>query len=169
MSEIPRFVYHPDPVRTGSIIESDDECERCGMARGWMYSGPIYAVDEIEFVCPWCIADGSGASEFDAEFTTTDGSPSEVPGHVLDEIVHRTPGFEGWQQERWLFHCGDGAEFYGRAGWAEVSASPGAVESLRTDGWPEDVLPSLRPDGDLTAYLFRCRHCGQFLAYADSS
>ena len=28
MSEpLPRFVYHPDPIATGSIVESDEVCE----------------------------------------------------------------------------------------------------------------------------------------------
>lgn len=150
-------------------MESDAECERCKASRGWVYSGPIYAVEEIEFVCPWCIADGSAASDFEAEFTTTDDAPNDVPEQVIDEVLHRTPGFAGWQQERWLFHCGDGAEFRGRGGWAEVSGTPSVIDALLRDGWPDDVLQYLHPDGDLTAYLFRCRHCNELLAYADAS
>ena len=150
-------------------MQSDEACERCGRDRGYVYRGPVYAVDEIEFVCPWCIADGSAAVEFDADFTTVDGAPSGMDASITDEIVHRTPGFAGWQQERWLFHCNDGAEFLGRAGWSEVSAAPGALDSIRNDGWSDDVLQYLHPEGDLAAYLFRCRHCGEFLAYADST
>ncbi|MGH3347143.1 MAG: CbrC family protein [Nocardioides sp.] len=36
------------------------------------------------------------------------------------------------------------------------------------DGWQRDVLQYLREDGDLTAYLFRCRQCGAQVAYADA-
>jgi uncharacterized protein CbrC (UPF0167 family) len=166
--QLPVFPYHADPVGTGSIAESDEVCERCGEPRGFVYTGPTYAKDEVEYLCPWCIADGSAAQEFDAEFTTTDGAPREVASAVLDEVVHRTPGFGGWQQERWMFHCADAAEFLGRAGWNEVTATPGALESLLVEGWREEELRFMSVTGELTGYLFRCRHCGAGLAYADN-
>lgn len=92
---LPQFPYHPDPVATGSVVESLEVCERCGKARGFVYAVPVYAVEDVEFLCPWCIADGSAADQFDADFTTADGAPSDVPAAVLDEIVRRTPGFAG--------------------------------------------------------------------------
>jgi uncharacterized protein len=165
----PSFPYHPDATATGSLVESHDECERCGLARGLVYAGPAYAVDEIEFICPWCIADGSAAHAFDAEFTTVDGAPSDVPEAVLDEVLHRTPGFAGWQQERWLFHCSDAAAFLGRVGYPDVAELPDVIQSLAHDGWPPEHLRYMSADGDLTGYLFGCRHCGTRLAYADAS
>ena len=91
-------------------------------------------------LCPWCIADGSAALRLRIEFTDVgDDVPDDVPGGVLDEITERTPGFNGWQQEHWLYHCGDGAAFIGT-----------------TEAAGE------------TAYRFRCRHCGIGLAYTDS-
>jgi len=169
MPQLPAFVYHPDPVATGSVVASDEACERCGEVRGLVYAGPTYAVEEIEFLCPWCIADGTAAQEFDAEFTTVDGVSGDVPATVIDEVVHRTPGFAGWQQERWMFHCADAAEYLGRVGWDEVANLPNGVEALLKDGWPEDQLRLMAVDGDLTGYLFRCRHCRRALAYADST
>ncbi|MGH3347144.1 MAG: CbrC family protein [Nocardioides sp.] len=112
MSELlPSFRYHPEPLRTGSLVMSTAACEQCGQARGYAYAGPTYSVAEVETVCPWCIADGSAARYFDAEFTTVDGAPAGISDDVVDEILHRTPGFAGWQQETWLFHCADAAEF----------------------------------------------------------
>ncbi|CTW99108.1 colicin E2 tolerance protein [Escherichia coli] len=32
------------------------------------YSGPFYCVDEVEHLCPWCIADGSAAEKFAGSF-----------------------------------------------------------------------------------------------------
>lgn len=165
----PAFRYHPDPLATGSLVESTDECERCGQARGLNYVGPTYAVEEIETICAWCIADGSAAQEFDAEFSTVDGAPDDVPATVFDEVVHRTPGFAGWQQERWLFHCSDEAAFLGKIGYQDVAELPDVIQSLIADGWPADVLPHMSADGDLTGYLFRCLQCGTQLAYADAS
>jgi len=168
-SAAPAFRYHPDPIATGSLVESPEECERCGQARGLVYAGPTYAVDKVEFICPWCIADGSAAREFDASFTTVDGAPSDIPTAVLEEVLHRTPGFAGWQQERWLFHCSDAAEYLGRVGYREVADMPDVLQALAEDGWGPEHLPSMSADGDLTGYLFRCRHCGTKLAYADAS
>ena len=164
---LPAFAYHPDPLSTGSVVRSAEECERCEVARGYVYAGPIYSAQEIEFLCPWCIADGSAARAFDAEFGNVDGAPSDVPVGVLEEIVRRTPGFAGWQQERWLFHCSDGAEFQGRAGYNDVAPLPGVLDLIAADGLPQDALQHMSKDGDLTGYLFRCRHCSTPLAYAD--
>jgi uncharacterized protein CbrC (UPF0167 family) len=50
-----------------------------------------------------------------AEFTDVGvGVPNDVPQAVLEEVSQRTPGFLGWQQERWLYHCSDAAAFLGR-------------------------------------------------------
>lgn len=139
---------------------------------------PYAAEDLRDALCPWCVADGSAAAAFDATFTEltgTDPGTEGVPAAVLEEIAHRTPGFSAWDQERWLFHCGDGAAFLGAAGWAEVMDLPEAVEALRAQAktWGllgEDAdafVGSLDIDGASTAYLFRCLHCATHLAYAD--
>lgn len=163
----PAFRYHPDPIATGSVVADAGECESCGEQRGFVYRGPIYCVDEIEVVCPWCIADGRAAATFDASFTDVVEPPAGVRSEVVDEILHRTPGFAGWQQERWLFHCGDAAEFLGRVGHAELLDHPDALDMLASDGNPPELVEALSTDGDATGYLFRCLSCGQHLAYAD--
>jgi uncharacterized protein CbrC (UPF0167 family) len=144
---LPTFRYHPDPVATGSVEASDAECPCCERARGHVYVGPVYAEDELVGLCPWCIADGSAAERLGAGFADVDG---DVPDEVRTEIGERTPSFTGWQQERWLVHCGDACAFLGRMGQAEL-------------------VEAIHPDGDLTAYRFRCLHCGAHLAYTDAS
>lgn len=165
---LPEFRYHPDPVATGSVIESTEACERCGQARGFIYDGPTYAEEDVETLCPWCIADGSANEELGAEFTDVEEAPEDVPTTVLDEIVERTPGFHGLQQERWLFHCADGAEFLGMVGYEDVADIPDVIQSL-TEEWDAEDLEDMEADGDMTGYLFRCRHCGTKLAYADEA
>ena len=181
MSEepLPTFRYHPDPVGTGAFEQQAGTCRSCGRARGWVYVVPPYAVENLrDALCPWCVADGSAAARFDAVFTDLvehDDDLDGVPPEVLDEITHRTPGFSGWQQERWLFHCGDGAVFLGAAGRAELADLPDAVDRLKEQaaqwGFTGDdadaFVGSLDVDGASTAYLFRCLHCGTHLAYAD--
>jgi uncharacterized protein CbrC (UPF0167 family) len=162
---LPTFRYHPDPVATGSVEASDGRCPRCEQARGFAYVGPVHADEDVEGLCPWCIADGSAAERFDAEFTEVDG---EVPDEVLVELTQRTPGFTGWQEERWLVHCDEGAAYLGRIGYDELAAHPDALAMVR-DEVGDDHTEALHPDGDATGYLFRCLHCGAHLAYADAN
>jgi uncharacterized protein CbrC (UPF0167 family) len=112
---------------------------------------------------------------FDAVFTDVSWAPDDVPSDVAEVVLRRTPGFNGWQQERWLHHCRDGAEFLGAVGARELAPFPDVVASLRSDAmrfsWPldevESYLAALSRDGQPTAYLFRCRHCRTHLAYSD--
>src|SRR4051812_46822794 len=124
---LPTFVYHPDPLATGSVVPSSDACECCGRARGYEYTGPSYATIELAAICPWCIADGSVHAKFGAEFTDRESignwrAQGPVPAEVVDIIATRTPGFSGWQQERWWVCCNDGAAFLGSAGQKELQA-----------------------------------------------
>ena len=71
---LPSFKYHSAPVATGNVVESDIECCCCGKARGYIYIGPVYAIEEYdECICPWCIANGSAHEKLDASFTDEDG------------------------------------------------------------------------------------------------
>ena len=176
---LPAFRYHPDPLATGSIIPSPAACRRCGQARGYIYTGPVYAIEELEDAfCPWCIADGSAAGQFDAEFVDPEaiggyGTWDPVSGEVTEEVSRRTPGFNGWQQERWWTHCGDAAEFLGVAGHSELESRwPAAIPAIRVESelegadW-DDYFRSLDRDQGPTAYIFRCRGCGGLGGYSD--
>ncbi|MFC9293951.1 CbrC family protein [Streptomyces sp. NPDC057011] len=152
---LPEFPYHPDPLATGSVAAADAACACCGRDRGYLYVGPVYAVEEpAGRICPWCIADGNAAARYEAHFSggaAGDDAPMEV------------------------LQGGDGAAFLGRAGARELEAHPDAVEFLRSEvsdlGWqPEQVeqyLADLDKDGQPTAYLFQCRVCAVHLAYSD--
>lgn len=174
---LPEFPYHPDPIGTGSVKPSSTECLACRQTRGFVYAGPTYAVEElVEAICPWCIADGTAARLFEADFTDVgSGIPDGIPESVIETIARRTPGFLGWQQEHWLYHCNDGAAFLGAVGSDVLTNLPDAIESLRREGeengWtPEqidDYIDHLDKVGQPTAYLFRCRHCRTHLAYSD--
>lgn len=110
-----------------------------------------------------------------AMFSDAVDVPDDVPLSVVEEITRRTPGFAGWQQEAWLYHCGDGAAFLGSAGYRELEAYPEALAMLCADhqryGWSpadtEEFLRGLDRTGEPTAYLFRCLHCNTSLASWD--
>ncbi len=178
--QLPSFRYHPDPLATGSIERSDNACECCGETRGFIYAGPVYAEDELEgCICPWCIASGAAREKLDAEFVDPaavggHGSWEAVPESVVHEVAFRTPGFTGWQQERWWTHCGDAAQFIGPAGAADVARhGPVTLEHLRVDlGWEpgerfDAYVRSLDAEGQPTAYLFKCLRCGEVGGYSD--
>jgi len=176
---LPEFRYHPDPLATGAIEASGAICIVCGRARGYVYTGPVYAERELnEQLCPWCIADGRAYQQLGAEFVDGEGivgygTGESVPVSVVRELVERTPCFSGWQQERWFTCCGDAAAFIGRAGKAELQAAGRvALEVVRSEAgyegsdWDE-YLEVLDADGSPTAYLFRCLHCGKIGGYSD--
>ncbi|GIF64607.1 UPF0167 protein [Asanoa ishikariensis] len=178
------FRYHPDPIATGSAERAEHVCHVCGQHREVRYTGPIYG-RRAENLCLDCIHSGEASRALGiggdevaqpADFTDAVGVPDDVPPEVVMEITRRTPGFVGWQQESWLFHCADGAAFLGPAGYRELAAHPDAVDMIRADlrrsGWAEqyaeDFIRSLDRTGEPTAYLFRCLRCGAHLASWDS-
>ena len=176
---LPTFKYHPDPISTGSIERSTQTCLSCELARGFIYKGLPYAENELEdCICPWCIADGTAHQKFNAEFVDAGGiggygAWESVSDDIVAEVAFRTPGFTGWQQERWFTHCGDAGAFLGRVGHQELlEYGAEAIAAIKAEigyegkDW-EDYLESLDKDADPTAYLFRCLHCGAFGGYSD--
>src|SRR4051794_25675252 len=178
--QLPDFKYHPDPIGTGSVVDSSETCVACGQARGYIYAGPVYAEDELQDqLCPWCVADSTAHERFGAEFTDAamiggGDKWDEVPESVIAEVAQRTPGFMSWQQEEWFTHCGDAAAFLGSFGHEELGElDPAAVEAIRQDtglkgaAWTR-FYRALDREGSPTAYLFRCLHCGTYGGYTDS-
>lgn len=175
--EFPRFKYHPEPTKTGSIVPSTQVCPVCGESRGFAYSGIPYGVKEVEHICPWCIATGLAHERFGVEFTDIAGVGGygqweKVPQEVAEEVAFRTPGFAGCQQERWFTHCGDAAEFLGPMSKAELERmGPEAIEAVLRGCEQEGVnwgfFSKLAQRHKATAYLFRCHRCGQLGGYFD--
>lgn len=179
---LPTFQYHPDPISTGSVARSDQQCVVCRESRGYVYTGPVYADGEYdESICPWCIADGSAHEELGATFHDGAAVPGSdfltappVDDAIIAEVCERTPGFSGWQQEQWFTCCSDAAAFLGRAVSRELKTLwPEAIPSLQEstgmvgEEWDE-LLESLDRKSGPTAYVFRCLHCGKYGAYQDS-
>lgn len=176
--DLPAFPYHPDPVASGSIVASEAACACCGKRRGFIYAGPVYSERELDdALCPWCIADGSAHRTFDANFADPAGFADAIAPEVVDEIAFRTPGFNAWQQEKWLSCCGDAAAFLEPVGHAELRLRhpqlEGAlmmyiVHELEISGAAAvRLLQSLDRDRGPTAYVFSCRHCDNKPAYID--
>src|SRR5262245_46527800 len=112
---LPSFRYHPDPVRSGVLAESDTVCRACGQARGWIYTGPSYGPEDLdEAMCPWCIADGTAARLLDASFSSDHSlRASGLASDIVEEVTLRTPGYVCWQSEDWAVYCEDACAFVG--------------------------------------------------------
>ncbi|MBR6100926.1 MAG: CbrC family protein [Ruminococcus sp.] len=172
---IPTFKYHPDPIGTGAFIQGEpQECSCCGKATGIWYENPFYtAEDSVDCICPECIAGGRAAEKFDGEFQGAANTDDVSDPAKLDELVHRTPGYCGWQQEYWLAHCDDFCAFVGYVGWDEIvkmGLDKEIEETYDQDvcGFDfEDIKENLMNDGSMQGYLFRCLHCGKHFLYAD--
>jgi uncharacterized protein CbrC (UPF0167 family) len=67
-SELPKFKYHPDPIKNKVIEKAKTRCPVCNKQREYVYTGPFYSTEDVEGICPWCIADGSAAKKYSGEF-----------------------------------------------------------------------------------------------------
>jgi hypothetical protein len=168
---LPYFCYHPDPLTTGSVVASDKECVCCNQARGYIYVAPVYATNDLdESLCPWCIADGSAATQLGASFA--DSYPlhkAGVPDEITEEVNLRTPGYISWQQEYWLSHCNDACEFHGDASAKDVETASLETKQSWLEEYKQDeagwtwATEGYQPGGNSALYKFVCRHCRQVL------
>ena len=174
--ELPHFPYFPDPLANGCIIEKQATCPCCGEDRSYMYVGPIYSaeVDDETEACPWCIADGSAAAKWSAEFNDVLNLPQGVPDQVAEIIKTRTPGYETWQGNRWLFSETDALIFFGEVVGADLleegnqAKIEACLAALSRFNLPKGFcLSEVKGAGEPALYLFQDRDTLAFRAYAD--
>ena len=139
-----------------------------------MYVGPIYAPDGAEEVCPWCISEGRAASQWSASFNGVHEAPNSVPQGVLEEVEFRTPGYETWQENRWLFSETDALVFLGEVIGSQILAEGDAAKieaclnALSEWNLPADLeLSEVVIGGQPAVYLFRDRATVGYRAFAD--
>ncbi len=173
-SGLPFFKYHPDPLGTGAFSQplfGDDEvCECCGKVAKIYYEGPCYCEEEVYILCPECIASGEAAKKFDAMFQDSGSTDDVSDKSKLDELVHRTPGYRGWQQEYWRAHCDDFCAYLGPVGVKELKQY-GIYEEVLADPTLTDhereMISYTSNNGSVQGYLFKCLHCGTHLVHYD--
>ena len=173
--ELPKFRYHPDPIGTEAFKKANEPqvCECCGKETEYYYRDPFFSIDDVKCLCPWCIADGSAANKFDGAFQDEYSCDEIDDDSKLDELIHRTPGYCGWQQEYWLAHCGDYCAFVGYVGMKELEdiGIADKLESIyRKDAAMfdiQDIRECMTNNGSMQGYLFKCLHCGKYQLYAD--
>lgn len=168
--KLPYFKYHPDPFQTEVFKQREEPvvCPCCGKPTAVTYEGPFYSVEEVAGLCPACIASGAAAQKFDGAFQDSYSVDEVSDERKLEELIYRTPGYCGWQQEYWRAHCDDYCAFVGYVGYRELEQMGLLEEVLEDlDGWEREHISDLTKDGSVQGYLFRCLHCGKHLLHID--
>jgi uncharacterized protein len=170
---LPVFRYNPDALALGIIKKQQTNCPSCGKIRAYVYDGPFYTTQNIEGLCPWCIKDGSAAKKYHGEFQDSASCEEVKNGAALEELLHHTPGYSGWQQEIWLSHCGDFCAFKGFVDWAQIKDFENEL-SADLDSFCKDYSMSrqefkqaLTDNAGFQAYLFQCLKCKKHRLTAD--
>lgn len=173
--QLPNFKYNPDPIKLGVIIKEETLCPVCKETRDYVYEGPFFSEDDVEGICPWCIADGSAAEKCEGEFQDEESCEEVEMEEYVEELVYRTPGYIGWQQEYWVSHCGDFCSIINYVGWKEIKHLENElvddIKKICEDyniSFPE-FKETLVKDGDFQGYLFQCSSCKKHRLHADMS
>jgi uncharacterized protein len=162
---LPEFKYNPNAEKLGIIKKENTVCPVCEREREYVYEGPFYSEHEVEGICPWCIKDGSAAAKYKGEFQDAESCETVDKQEYLVELTTRTPGYSGWQQERWLSHCGDFCALKDYVGWQEIKHLKGELSEdlneIRSDYnlTQEQLERYLANNGSMQGYLFQCLHC----------
>lgn len=184
MKNLPNFKYHSHPLKTGSIVKKQTDCPVCHENKEYVYEGPFYSTEDVEGICPWCIADGNAAKKFDGEFQdycSIEGISPKLnePNTIsykkedIDILISKTPGYSGWQQEVWLGHCDEPCSFEGYVGWKEIKeAGIDVEEDLDQQAkmyrmTKNEFCERLQNNGSIQGYLFKCVKCGKFRLTTD--
>jgi uncharacterized protein len=175
VKSLPEFKYNPGALSLGIIKKQETDCPACGHHSQYTYDGPFYTTEDVEGLCPWCIKDGTASEKFQGHFQDVDSCEPVEEEEYKDELIKRTPGYSGWQQEQWLSHCGDFCAFKGYVGWKEIEGLKGELEDdlirIKAD-WglkQEDIEKGLLNGGDFQGYLFQCLHCKKHRLTVDMS
>jgi len=176
--DLPRFRLHPNVYRLDLFEQQNGTCSCCAQLRDWKYRGPFYAVQKPDYLCPWCIADGSAAQRYEGQFNDElsiegwepdpSASANTFNAELIAEMCDRTPGYLAWQQAQWLVHCEQPCQFIAYVGAAEVeglrSELAGDLQQLG-----DTYVQALSADGNPTGYLFRCLQCGTHRLHTDGT
>lgn len=172
LKHLPQFRYYPDPVGTGVFVEDEATiCPCCGNKSTVYYSAMPYCIENVENLCPDCIASGRAAEKYDASFVQDAEWEGEPDKEKDDVLFRRTPGYISWQGEHWLSCCGDYCAYLGTVGTRELKAMDIAKKVFAEYAKRcefEDMEQFLVKDGSLCGYLFRCLHCGNHHLWVDA-
>lgn len=176
--DLPKFRLSPNAYALDLFVAESGTCSCCGQARELKYNSSFYSREEPDYLCPWCIADGSAAKHYEGEFNdylgieSVSADPDEPDSIVMDhvlllEVCERTPSYHSWQQEQWLVHCNQPCTFLGYTDYAEIQTLQAELQADIAN-MPERYLQAISKTGDpVGGYLFRCVKCGMHRLHTD--
>ncbi|MEG0328484.1 MAG: CbrC family protein [Erysipelothrix sp.] len=172
--QIPSFIYHPNPLKTGAfdILDDFEVCPVCEKETLVVYSSMPYCIENVEHVCPQCIADGTASLKYNATFAQGAIADELIDNDKKDILFKRTPGYISWQGENWLTCCDDYCAYLGTVGTEELE-DMGIADEVISEYEKQDEYEGIRPyltkDGHLCGYLFQCLHCRKYHLWVDAS
>lgn len=159
MMELPKFKYSPNAYKVDVFENIEGICSVCNEKRQVKYKGSFYSLEDLEYICPWCIANGNAAEKYDGEFNDycgiegvssdpNNGEPT-IQNELLLEITNKTPSYISWQQQVCLTHCNEPCAFID---YADTKTIKPILEELTNDiesnGYdPELIKNFLSKDG----------------------
>lgn len=174
---LPKFRYHPNcaelAIFTKAKTGEEKVCMCCKEKTEYYYDSMMYSKEDVDCLCPDCIASGKAAEKFDGTFIQ-DAEVILKDQEKSKELFERTPGYISWQGEHWLTCCEDYCAFIGYVGIEEL-AKMGILEEVLDDyektavfAFARDVVEQhLSKDGSLVGYLFECLHCKKYRLWVD--
>ena len=172
----PKFKYFADPIKARSFKRGNASCEICGEKTGYIYANAFYSVEDIENICPWCIANGAAAEKHEGTFHDFEIEDNSIDDENIKELMERTPGFECMQPGIWPCHCSEICVFIEHVGWNDI-VRLGLADELEDDlkkirekyvGCKnEDIGNIFLNESSLSGYLFRCLRCGKYRLTVD--
>jgi uncharacterized protein CbrC (UPF0167 family) len=149
-SPLPEFRLFARPAQFSTLNAEAGPCDLCG-ANGPVFTGPFHGEEEIETVCPACLASGrlaeSGAWCNDGDFEELRSQIAAIQPGIkqkeldrivearLAEVMERTPPLTTWTEFPWPIRDGDFCRFEQEAGLEDLRASASADGSGDLAAW----------------------------------
>ena len=168
------FKYHPN-VWEQNVFSCKNNgqkaiCQCCGKETEYFLES-MYTEEDIDCICPQCVANGQASQKFKGEFIQDAEIDKVDDQEKIDELFKRTPGYLSWQGEYWLACCKDFCAYVGEVGTKELEEMEIADEvftEYEDRNEYENVREYLVKQGSMSGYLFRCLHCGKYHLWVDA-
>jgi uncharacterized protein len=174
MIEKIKFKYHPNVWEQNVFSKREDgELEICQCCRKQTeyFVETMYCEEDINCICPKCIANGDAAEKFNGDFIQDAEINKVSDKNKIDELLKRTPGYFSWQGEHWLACCNDFCAYIGDVGTEELETmgiADEVFEEYDELNEYENAREYLVKAGSMAGYLFKCLHCGKYHIWVDA-
>ena len=165
--------YHEEAYDDGNFsLETLDKgkavCQCCGREIEYFCDIMLSCKEDVNCVCPDCIASGKMAERFNCSYITDAEIESVTDPENIEELYKRTPG----NVERWPACCNDFCAFISDYCDNDELERAGVLDEIRKAYRERRSLP---PDDDvstgvgyaITVTLFQCLHCGKYRIWID--